>query len=189
MNTHYLCLLLSSCLLPVRGYTGGDVVLIRHHLRNLLEGPGGVFAGVGAVGVAHLIAAFAGALRDLGCRVDDVAVERVLVLHEVCCRQTEFGAVAQVGGVLLVAAAGRRLQADIRAFDAILDALIHLHLAHRLLRRDAILRVHRILPACLIGLVCLTLLALLALLSGLARLILIGCVLLHTTPFTFSVSR
>src|SRR5258707_10097922 len=90
-----------------RGNTDGGTLLICHHLSDLLERPRSVFAGVSAVGVAHLLTTFPGALRHLRCCGDDVAIERILVLHEVRSRQAELGAVAQRDGVLLVAAVCR----------------------------------------------------------------------------------
>lgn len=74
----------------VRGNTDAGALLIRlirHHLGDLTERPGGVFAGIGGVGVALLLAVLTGTLRHFRCCVDNVAIERVLMLHEMRRRQ------------------------------------------------------------------------------------------------------
>jgi hypothetical protein len=116
-----------------------NTYLLCHQLCDLLARLRTGAAGIDTVRIAHLLAHISTVGTYLGAGLASIAVKRRIVLHEMCRCQAHLGAVEQHIHVLSVrllasplAILVSHLHTDGVTIQAILNALLHLYLAHRL---------------------------------------------------------
>ena len=105
-----------------------------YQFSQLFAGPGTGATGIRAISITYLVTLPSAVIRHLGACLAEVAVQRGIVLHEVRSCQAHLRAILQHLNVLAMASCllivFSCLQANIVAGQAVLNALLHLYLAH-----------------------------------------------------------
>jgi hypothetical protein len=106
-----------------------------HHFDDLLARVSTVFAGVRDV-VHTCLSTYIFTVRTyLRACLADITINRGAMLHEVCCRHTEFGTIEQKVHLIGILALHRicRVLADLSTIQAVLNTVLHLLLKQGIL--------------------------------------------------------
>ena len=114
-------------------------VNLTHQFCHLVAGPGAIAAGIGGISITRALAFARAVIAHLGAGLAYISKQWRVMLHEVGGRHAHFSAILQHSAMLrlgvraaLLLACIHRVHARCITVQAVLNALLHLHLAHRI---------------------------------------------------------